>query len=282
MAASDSIRTRSHLDGCLFLVRHLLILKEVIGSLDELRMREEGLASGPSDWSRDGRKISGTSPRPDLSTMRSGLTGGGVTGDFEFSIGFLERVTTNNAAETLANMLNRTTSLLPEGLFASLGVARNPENDMRGVKQEIDHSLRQGCEDAIAACVYPVCGPLESWSTSLGPKAGLGPSAPVAPTPTPASLQGLKDEAPEVNRRFLEAVQRDLRDGIWRVRLYLGDERTAKVLVEHILARISDGYEQWGDSVRLLFKEQLPGDLDIMSSARLDDLLRSTTGEAIA
>lgn len=83
MAASDNIRTRSQLDGCLFLVRHLLILKEVIGSLDELRMREEGPASGLSDWSKDGRKIGGTSPRqPDLSsTMRGALSGGGVTGE---------------------------------------------------------------------------------------------------------------------------------------------------------------------------------------------------------
>jgi hypothetical protein len=31
-------------------------------------------------------------------------------------------------------MLNKTTSMLPEGLFASLGVTRTAETDMRGVR----------------------------------------------------------------------------------------------------------------------------------------------------
>lgn len=31
-------------------------------------------------------------------------------------------------------MLSKTTSMLPEGLFASLGVTRTTETDMRGVK----------------------------------------------------------------------------------------------------------------------------------------------------
>ena len=31
-------------------------------------------------------------------------------------------------------MLSKTTALLPEGLFASLGVTRGVESDMRGVK----------------------------------------------------------------------------------------------------------------------------------------------------
>ena len=31
-------------------------------------------------------------------------------------------------------MFNKTTSLLPEGLFASLGVSRGVEGDLRGVK----------------------------------------------------------------------------------------------------------------------------------------------------
>ena len=35
---------------------------------------------------------------------------------------------------SLSLMFNKTTSLLPEGLFASLGVSRGVEGDLRGVK----------------------------------------------------------------------------------------------------------------------------------------------------
>ena len=39
-----------------------------------------------------------------------------------------------NALASLSMMFNKTTSLLPEGLFASLGVSRGVEGDLRGVK----------------------------------------------------------------------------------------------------------------------------------------------------
>ena len=39
-----------------------------------------------------------------------------------------------NALASLSLMFNKTTSLLPEGLFASLGVSRGVEGDLRGVK----------------------------------------------------------------------------------------------------------------------------------------------------
>ena len=38
-------------------------------------------------------------------------------------------------------MFTKTTSLLPEGLFASLGVTRGMESDMRGVKLVISFSI---------------------------------------------------------------------------------------------------------------------------------------------
>ena len=42
-----------------------------------------------------------------------------------------------NSDESLASLsqiINKTTSLLPEGLFASLGVSRGVDGDLRGVK----------------------------------------------------------------------------------------------------------------------------------------------------
>ena len=113
--------------------------------------------------------------------------------------------------ETLTNMFTKTTSLLPEGLFASLGVTRGVESDMRGVKlvilfsttnlrpnsddyfQDIDHSLRKACEDVIAACADPICDPLESWvanfdnttNASKPPTTSLPPTSAALPPPLP-------------------------------------------------------------------------------------------------
>ena len=39
-----------------------------------------------------------------------------------------------NDLASLSLMFNKTTSLLPEGLFASLGVSRGVDGDLRGVK----------------------------------------------------------------------------------------------------------------------------------------------------
>jgi conserved oligomeric Golgi complex subunit 3 len=42
LAASELIKSRSQLDGLLFLVRHLLILKEITRSLDIVQKEDHG------------------------------------------------------------------------------------------------------------------------------------------------------------------------------------------------------------------------------------------------
>lgn len=90
------------LDGSLFLVRHLLILKEVA--------RRVGLStSGDTSSDAPGGKQSGFGALPPTPAIAGSMAG------------------------TLSTMLNRTTSILPEGLFASLGVPRADDN-LRDVK----------------------------------------------------------------------------------------------------------------------------------------------------
>lgn len=93
----------SHLDAQLFLVRHLLILKEITQNLDLVQKDVD-----PS--------INFTS----------------VTGMFICQRN--ERCLTQYTyADTLASMLSRTTSLLPDALFATLGMPRS-EDTIREAK----------------------------------------------------------------------------------------------------------------------------------------------------
>lgn len=102
MTASDTIKSKntssSTLDAQLFLVRHLLILKEMTQNLDFSQKDVQ--------------------PSIDL---------GGVTGEDHVVIPVISSLPTLTP-ETLASILNRTTSLLPNALFASLGMPRGDEN----------------------------------------------------------------------------------------------------------------------------------------------------------
>lgn len=80
---------------------------------------------------------------------------------------------------------------------------------------------------------------------------------------------------------FLEALQRDLRGSVARVRLYLEDERTVKILLEHVLERVAGAYERWGDASALL-TQGVPGGagVEILSAARLRETLRDVCGDS--
>jgi hypothetical protein len=111
--ASDLIKTQrgKALDAALFLVRHLLILKDILVSLEsDLRNRTDENGAGYGDVMRK------TSTKREFGGLST--TVGGPSG----------------VTETITNILSKTTSLLPEGLFASLGVTSGIDNDLRGVK----------------------------------------------------------------------------------------------------------------------------------------------------
>ncbi|TFK66890.1 Sec34-domain-containing protein [Pluteus cervinus] len=239
VTASETLRSKNPphtvLDGHLFLVRHLLILKEIASSLSFVT-------------SKDG----------DVAVVGNGNGVGGGGGGM---------------TDALAMMLSRTTSLLPEALFASLGMPKNEES-IRDAKHGIDDELRKACEDVISQCALPICQPLENWTTRIQNFANTQPlnnpsssSSASSPTPTPtappnsnSSPQTLSQQAwasrpaaESLDDSFRQSIDRDLRANVTRLRLYVEDDRAVRVLVAHVQDRIMDEYALFKDVVKKLY-----------------------------
>ncbi|KAF8638150.1 hypothetical protein AX17_002407 [Amanita inopinata Kibby_2008] len=217
VTASEAIRLRngsmSVLDGHLFLVRNLLILKELVQKLDVAHREAE----------------KNVEPQP-------GMT------------------------DTLASMLNKTTSLFPDALFATLGIPRS-EDSIRGAKSSIDHDLRRACEDVISYCVASVCRSLQSWADRIREHERTSTSR---ATDAPADRSSVE----ELDRNFRESCEHHLRLGVNQIRLYLEDDRTVGVLVGHVLDRIVEEYAAFrevvvkmglGVGMELMEKEEVRG-----------------------
>lgn len=242
VAASEAIKTRSGLDGHLFLVRNLLILKEITRNLD-----------------LDQRNTI------EPSSSKSTTDFGGVT-------------------ETFANLLSRTTSMLPDGLFASLGMTRG-EDGIRGVKHGIDHDLRRACENVISVSVDSICEPLQSWAERIHAYKSIPPSLEKQddehPPSGPLSEQvwASRSAAETLNLRFREACERDMRSSVARLRLYLEDDRTVRVLVEHMQDRIMDAYAAYREVVWGMYAGALREREGTLSPVGLREVLKDVCGE---
>ena len=106
VTAAGAIKARSppnSIESQLFLIRHLLILKEMTQNLDF------------------------ATKNPDRTLDLSGVTGEPCLA-IQHSVSFI----THMSSDTLASMLSRTTSLLPNALFASLGMPK--EENLADVK----------------------------------------------------------------------------------------------------------------------------------------------------
>ncbi|KAG2366281.1 Sec34-like family-domain-containing protein [Suillus spraguei] len=190
VTSSNLVEQRSStnmLDGQLFLVRHLLILKEVANNLDYT----------PKD----------AEPKSEI---------GGMT-------------------DTLASVLNRTTALLPDALFASLGMPRGHDT-LSDSRHDIDQDLKRACQGVISFCARLPCEPLREWVDRV--RAFNDARAPLL-TEQEWAKQAVAENLHQI---FVEACERDLRSFVTKLRLYLEDDRTVSVLVTHIEEAIIDDY----------------------------------------
>ncbi|RDB16287.1 Conserved oligomeric Golgi complex subunit 3 [Hypsizygus marmoreus] len=241
VSAAEIMRQTKPFDAQLFLARHLLLLRDITQNLDLIGGREDGGASGSVGDSVDaGVSVGGSG----LGSAGVGMGGGG--GDYV------------GVTDTLASMLSRTTSLLPDALFASLGMPRADES-IKGAKHGIDHELRRACEDIIAQCADPIIQPLQEWSKRADPSLSSSSPSPfqekgvVSPPPasntttTVTTAKGASPSPADVSQKVQRLIETDLRANVVRMRLYLEDDRTARVLLEHVRERVGDAYAVfWG------------------------------------
>ncbi|THH03324.1 hypothetical protein EW146_g10464 [Bondarzewia mesenterica] len=230
-AASDMIKAKnppsSALDGYLFLVRHMLILKEMTRNLDLVEREMERGSSGSH----------------------------GVT-------------------DTLASMLNRTTSYLPNSVFQSLGMPQGDENIMDAKHASLDHSLiigidlelKRACEAVINHIADPICSPLHKFVERVNAYTNTTKGAPLT-----SNSWAEQSAAETLESDFRHACQRDLRAAAGRLRLYLEDKRTVDVLLQHVRERAEDEYSVFRDLVWSMYAGSLRE--RVLSAEGMKDLL---------
>ena len=98
---------------------------------------------------------------------------------------------------------------------------------------------------------------------------------------TPA-LQNWVSEVDGLNLRFRETCERELRSDVNRLRLYLEDQRTVHVLLDHIQERVLEVYAGYRDMVMAMMMGGLSGDSGqgVLSATLLRELLREVCGES--
>ena len=91
--------------------------------------------------------------------------------------------------------------------------------------------------------------------------------------------QNWVSELDGLNLQFRETCERDLRSDVNRLRLYLEDQRTVHVLLDHIQERVIEVYAGYRDMVMMIRGPSISGQ-DLLSVTSLRELLREVCGES--
>lgn len=130
--------------------------------------------------------------------------------------------------------------------------------------------MKRACEDVISYCANPVCDPLRTWRERIDAYNASRKELPAELTSQPWAQQ---PGAEELDRSFRASCERDLRGNVARMRLYLEDDRTVGVLVEHVQDRIMDEYVAFKDVVWNMYAGGLRG--TVLTTVELRALLRT-------
>jgi len=159
----------------------------------------------------------------------------------------------------LASIFSKTTALLPDALFASLGMPRGYES-ITDARHEIDQDLKRACQNVISLCAQGPCEPLQEWVDrvrAFNASRTVTPSV-NAPAPTEQDWAS-QPAAEELHAQFVESCERDLRAAVTKLRLYLEDDRTVSVLLTHVKEAVVDGYMGYREVIRNMYAGTLKG-----------------------
>ncbi|KAF8831475.1 Sec34-like family-domain-containing protein [Lentinula edodes] len=231
---SEPIARSTLLDGYLFLVRHLLILREVPVRFGLITESTDNSANTNAARTTDWGALSGPGPQ-------------------KVGVG-----TSNSVTDTLASIfgggsaasLLATLGVLPSDFGDAVAGRPDSKRTIDNAKRSINQSLRLACENTIATCTNEVCEPLRMWvervgafsATSVSSKGDFhtSPSATMNISVSSSNqsvgskdVKGMPDwaspaSASEVDHNFKMACEEKLLLAVRKIRLYLGGVETGE------------------------------------------------------